>query len=134
MQICPFVISNERKYKPLRDEYPYRLCVFDKKLRKVIDVKTEMEYDYIFISSIYFMYEESKKIVEGKRYAIKELSSSVFEVDSLDIAHAYRIIDRLEKGEIFSAGNDINNEDYLKQINSITKSNKVKNKRIKLFK
>ena len=91
LQICPFEISKERKFKPNREEYPYRLCVFDKNDKRVIDVKTEKEYEYIYTSSIYFMLEEAKRIEEGKRYAIRELHSSIFLVEQEDINHAMEI-------------------------------------------
>ena len=116
LQICPFEISKERKFMPNMEEYPYRLCVFDKKNKRAIDVKTEKEYEYIYTSSIYFMFEESKRIEEGKRYAIKELRSSIFLVEQEDIDHAMKIIEKLEKDFTFQNGNIDSNEDYLKRI------------------
>lgn len=127
LQICPFEISKERKFRPNREDYPYRLCVFDKNDKRVIDVKTEKEYEYIYTSSIYFMFEEAKKIEEGRRYAIKELQSSMFPVEQEDINHAMKIIKKLENGFEFQNGNIDSNEDYLNNIVK-EKDNKVKTK------
>ena len=116
LQICPFEISKERKFKPNRDIYPYRLCVFDKLNKRAIDVKTEKEYEYIYTSSIYFILEEAKRIEEGKRYAIMELDSTMFLVEQEDINHAIEIITKLQCGYKFEDGNLDSNEDYLRTV------------------
>ena len=78
LQICPFERLNGGILKPNRDDYPYRLCVLDKKKDIVIDIKTSHKYNYIHTSLVYFLKEEAKKIEDGKRYAINELHSSIF--------------------------------------------------------
>lgn len=128
LQICPFERLSGGVLKPNRDDYPYRLCVLDKKEDIVIDVKTSHKYDYIHTSLVYFMYEEAKKIEDGKRYAINELPSSIFLVSEEDIEEAKKIIYMLENNIGFEDGNKVlSNEQYLERILEEEK-NKVKKK------
>ena len=114
LQICPFERLEGSILKPNRDDYPYRLCVFDKNEDIVIDVKTHHKYNYIHTSLVYFMHEEAKKIGDGKRYAINELPSSVFLVDEEEIEEVRKIIYMLDNNIGFVDGNkSLSNEQYL---------------------
>lgn len=128
LQICPFERLESGLLKSNRDNYPYRLCVIDKKEDVVIDVKTSHKYNYIHTSSIYFMHEEAKKIEDGKRYAINELQSSIFLVLEEDIEKAREIIYMLDNNIGFVDGNKmLSNEQYL-EILLEEEKNKVKKK------
>ena len=127
LQICPFERLKSGLLKPNREDYPYRLCVVDKKSGNVIDVKTNNSYKYIHTSSIYFMHEEAKKIIDGKRYAIRELQSSMFSISEEDLKLAREIINKLNNNIDFVDGNEVlSNEQYLEIIKE--KNNKVKMK------
>ena len=133
-QICPFGRVENGMIKPNREDYPYRLCVLDKENGIVIDVKSKCRYDYIQTSSIYFMKEESKKIELGKRYAIKELQSSMFLTNDDDINQAREIMCLLKNGIGFADGNMISNEQYLESIKEDNKeNNKVKKKEKRVY-
>lgn len=130
VQICPFEKLENGILKPNRDEYPYRLCVIDKKTDCVVDVKTHHKYDHIHTSLIYFLQEESKKIIAGKRYAINELQSSIFLVSDEDLKNAEEIIYRLDNNIGFVEGNDIlSNEQYLEKIKEENDKVKIKEKK-----
>ena len=136
LQICPFDKINNGVLKPNREDYPYRLCVLDRQNSIAIDVKTEFSYNYILTSTVYFLNEESKKIEQGKRYAIMELHLSILEIEKEDYLHANLIVNKLKYGKEFINGNFISNEEYLKNIkNENNIDNKVvvkkKGKRIK---
>ena len=126
LQICPFERLEGGILKPNRDDYPYRLCVFDKNEDIVIDVKTHHKYNYIHTSLVYFMHEEAKKIELGKRYAIKKLPSFMFPVTDEESKLALNIIRKMESGYGFIDGNIFSNEDYLKIVKN--EENKVKRK------
>ena len=126
VQICPFERVECGILKPNRDDYPYRLCVVDKEKEKAVDIYTMHEYDYVQISSIYFMHEEAKKIELGKRYAIKKLPSFMFPVTDEESKLALNIIRKMESGYGFIDGNIFSNEDYLKIVKN--EENKVKRK------
>ena len=128
LQICPFERLDGGVLKPNRDDYPYRLCVLDKKEDIVIDVKTSHKYNYIHTSLVYFMHEEAKKIEVGKRYAINKLPSSIFLAPEEDIEEARKIIYMLDNNIGFVDGNKVlSNEQYLERILEEEK-NKVKKK------
>lgn len=126
IQICPFERVGGGILKPNRDDYPYRLCVVDEKKEKVVDVNTMHEYDYVQISSIYFMHEEAKKIELGKRYAIIKLPNFMFPVSDEESNLALNIIRKMEAGYGFIDGNVFSNEDYLKIVKN--EEDKVKRK------
>ena len=127
LQICPFDIIETKKsgkiYKADRDNFPYRLCVFDEENKLAIDIDTEKSYRYIQMSLMYFIGNEAKTIEQGKRYAILPLS---FNVSDKVYKKAQSIIRRLESGETFVDGNIQSNEEYLELI---TKKAKQKIKR-----
>lgn len=128
LQICPFERLNGGILKPNRDDYPYRLCVLDKKKDIVIDIKTSHKYNYIHTSLVYFLKEEAKKIEDGKRYAINELHSSIFLVTEEDVEKSREIIYMLENNIGFVDGNKVlSNEQYLEKILEEEK-NKIKRK------
>lgn len=125
LQICPFERLDGGILRPNRDDYPYRLCVLDKKKSIAIDVKSEASYEYIRTSLVYFLNGEAKKIEDNKRYAIMELHLSILGIDSNDYEHANNILNELNNGKEFINGNTISNEKYLEYINN-ENSNKVK--------
>lgn len=125
LQICPFKVNNSI-YKPDRNNYPYRLCVLDKFNKKAIDVLSGYCYDYIETSLVYFIGNESKKIKEGKRYAIMKLGANYVHFTQSDMNEANNIIKRLMAKFYFPDGNAISNEDYLSMI---TDYEKIKLKR-----
>ena len=128
LQICPFERLNGGILKPNRDDYPYRLCVLDKKKDIVIDIKTSHKYNYIHTSLVYFLQEEAKKIEDGKRYAINELHSSIFLVTEEDVEKTREIICELDNNIGFVDGNKVlSNEQYLEKILEEEK-NKIKRK------
>ena len=112
LQICPFDRLDGGILRPNRDDYPYRLCVLDKKKSIAIDVKSEASYEYIRTSLVYFLNGEAKKIENNKRYAIMELHLSILGIDSKDYEHANNILNELNNGKEFVSGNTISNEEY----------------------
>ena len=129
LQICPFERLKGNILRPNRDDYPYRLCVLDKEVNIAIDVKTEMRYDYIRTSMVYFLNEESKKIQDNKRYAIMELHLSVLGIKKEEYLHANLIVNKLKYGKEYKDGNTISNEEYLEYISKENKNKvKLKNK------
>lgn len=127
LQVCPFDITKTEKgkfYKADRNDFPYRLCVLDEESKKAIDVELETSYDYIEMSTLYFLENEAKKIVEGKRYAILPLPVSKQNYKKIEKANG--ISRRLSAGEDFIDGNVYDNLEYLALLN---KDNKKKIKR-----
>lgn len=132
LQICPFDIIDTKKgryFKADRNNFPYRLCVFDEESKRVIDVKTETSYEYIEMSLMYFIGNEAKRIEPGKRYAILPLNVNFKKYSNKDYKKAQDIIRRLTSGEEFVDGNITSNEDYLNLINSNEQTVKEKIKR-----
>ena len=121
LQICKFsIIENEKKiklYKADRDNYPYRLCVFNEEEKIAIDVETEKAYEYIEMSLMYFIGNEAKRIEDGKRYAILPLRIEMSNHSEKDYKKAQNIIKKLNSGVEFAYGNIQSNEDYLEMIN-----------------
>ena len=90
-----------------------------------IDVELEVSYDYIEMSTVYFLGAEAKKIEKEKRYAILPISFSHLKYPKSMLRKAEEFVDRLTSGEEFIDGNIYDNENYLKMINSKEKQ-KVK--------
>lgn len=131
LQICPFEIVNgqEKLYKPMREDYPYRLCILDKKNKKAIDIQNEYEYDYIEMSIVYFLGNESKNIKENCRYAILKLDANHYHVSNSDLVKAQIIRKKLSEKHLFADGNQIPNEEYLKMIKAENEVQKQKAKK-----
>ena len=132
LQICPFerlTVNNIPYLKPLRNEYPYRLCILDRNNSIAIDIETNYLYEYIEMSVIHFYGTSFMKIKGDNRYAILRLpANTMCEVTNDTLKKANDIRDILNIGKVFENGNVINNEDYLSQI-SIENNKKVKRKR-----
>lgn len=137
LQICPFEkvnINNRTCLKPMREDYPYRLCIFDKNNSIAIDINTLHQYDYIEMSTIHFYGTSYKKIQGDNRYAILKLNAGTMcEVDNEIIIKAQNIRKDLEMGETFKNGNVIDNETYLNLINNEMTYKKLKSKRKKMI-
>jgi len=94
-------------------EFPdARLCVIDEARRKAIDVKFEVEYDYLeTINNKYFVNDSVKLLREDKRFAIFPCTVQILDSDLAQKAND--IITRLKNKEVFSNGNDLyTNEEY----------------------
>ena len=130
LQICPFDIIETKKsgkfYKADRNNFPYRVCVFDEEDKIAIDVLTEKSYRYIQMSLMYFIGNEAKTIEQGKRYAILPLNFELSKHSENEYKKAKKIIKKLTAGEEFTDGNIQSNEEYLELI---TKKEKQKIKR-----
>ena len=133
LQICPFErvnINNRTCLKPMRNDYPYRLCIFDRNNSIAIDVNTLYAYDYIEMSTIHFYGMSYKKIQGDNRYAILKLNpGSMCEVDSNILIKAQDIRKDLEMGKTFENGNVIDNENYLNLVNNEISHKKIKSRR-----
>lgn len=132
LQICPFEIVNgqEKLYKPMRENYPYRLCILDKSNKKAVDIQNEYQYDYIEMSIVYFLGNESKNIKENYRYAILKLDANHCLVNNSDLIKAQIIRKKLSEKHVFLDGNQISNGEYLKmlQVESEVQKQKTKKK------
>ena len=120
LQICPFErleINGIPHLKPLRNEYPYRLCIFDRNNGIAIDVMNNYSYEYIEMSVINFYGTSYKKIKGDNRYAILRLpANSLCEVNGDVLNRAKEIRKKLEQGFDFENGNVISNKEYLEMI------------------
>ena len=128
LQICPFdIIITENKtkfYKADRNNFPYRLCVMDKKLKKAIDVLSEKCYDYIEMSIVYFLGNEASKIKKNNRYAILPMNVDFRKYSDEEIKKAEKIKNNMLAGIIYEDGNNYSNEEYLESIKQVEKTNK----------
>lgn len=133
LQICPFEhlnLNDSPCLRPMRNDYPYRLCILDKNNSIAIDVNTKYAYDFIEMSTIHFYGMSYKKIQGENRYAILKLSAgSMCEVDNDILIKAQDIRKQLEMGKEFENGNVIDNETYLNLINHEMTYKKIKSRR-----
>ena len=130
LQICPFEhvnLNNSPCLRPMRNDYPYRLCVLDRNKSIAIDINTLHQYDYIEMSTIHFYGMSYKKIKDENRYAILKLTAGTMcEVDSNILIKAQDIRKDLEMGKTFENGNVIDNENYLNLVNNEISHKKIK--------
>ena len=132
LHICSFKLQKTGVHPEL-EKYPQRLCVIDNERGKAIDIKHELEYDYIeTMSGLYLINSSIDKIKENKRAAIFPIITYLSMIDEKDLLRAKRIITFLESGKKYADGNTVlSNEEYLKQVqkeedNDKNKSNKTK--------
>lgn len=116
------------------EKYPRRMCVIDNERKVAVDIKHELEYDYIeSMNDSYLINSAIDKIKESKRVAIFPIDTYLSSIkDKTLLIRAKKIIEFLSSGKKYADGNIVlNNEEYLKQVeleenDSKDKSNKTK--------
>lgn len=127
MFICPFINIDNKWIKPDLD-YPLRFCVIDKERKIVVDIKSNLKYDYVeTMSMLYFINDSYKKIRNHKRVGVFPVFP--LSIDSEIIKISNDIITKLENGKDFEDGNEVlSNEEYLKLIEKEKSENSIKSK------
>lgn len=132
VNLCKFICSSKKTFELDNEYYPERWCVIDTETNKAIDIKMELEYDFIpTFSGLHLASKAAELIRENKRAAIHDMYP--FSYDEGILEKGNEIIEKLKMGYLFLDGNEVLNETAYFEALELEKS-KDKKKHLKKIK
>lgn len=126
VNLCKFVWSSKKTVEIDTSEYyPERWCVIDTENNKAIDIKMELEYDFIpTFSGLHLASKAAQLIKDDKRAAIYDTFPFNYDDGILEMGN--NIIEKLKNGYIFPDGNEMLNETEYFEALELEKSKNIK--------